>query len=234
MLTSQALVTSACQVAKVPGYLAKGGEFLNTILSDLAQCHDFPSARQTQVFNIGPNQGNGYNTQFYTLTLPNGVTYLRTKEVFYNVQGTIFYLDQIPISDYDKLFQGTGISNYPYWFTVNTEYTPPQMAFYPPPNIALTPTIRTQYLPADISSPETSSTVPWFPDQRFLRTRLVADLMAFTGDQRRKQFDMDATEMLTAYTKMVDDKEGYAQQVKLDRRMFRSVSDLKPTKTTGF
>ena len=124
------------------------------------------------------------------LALPSNVGYLRTKEVFYNVSGTIFYLDQIALADYDKLFQGTGISNYPYWYTVNTEPGlvggSPQMAFYPPPNLALQPTIRSQFVPNDIVTPETSASVPWFPDQRFLKTRLCADLMMLTGDQRRE------------------------------------------------
>jgi hypothetical protein len=232
--SSAQLVTDACQICKCPQFSAQAGRYLNTLLGDLAACYDFPSARQTNVLNIGPNAGTGYNVSFYQLNLPNGVTYLRTKEVFYNVSGTIFYLNQIPLSDYDKLFQGTGISNYPYWFTVNTEFSPPQMAFYPPPNLTLAVTIRTQFQPNDITTPETSASVPWFPDQRYLKTQLCADLMQLTGDQRKGKFDGDAMAMLTAYTKMVDDKEGYAMQVQLDRRMFRSTSDLKPTKTTGF
>lgn len=236
--TAQQLVTDACQICKAPNFAAQAGRYLNTILSTLAQCYDFPSARQTNVFNIGPSAGNGYNTSFYVLSLPNGVTYLRTKEVFYSVQGTIFPLDQISIADYDKLFQGTGISNYPYWYTVNTEPGltggSPQMAFYPPPNLSLQPTIRTQFQPNDITTPETSTSVPWFPDQRFIKTRLCADLMMLTGDNRRTQFDKDAVEMLNAYSKLVDDKENYATRVKLDRTVFRSTSDLKPTKTTGF
>jgi hypothetical protein len=232
--TSAQLVTDSCSICKCPGFAAQAGRFLNTMLSDLAQCYNFPSARQTNVFTIGPNAGTGYNTQFYPLNLPANVTYLRTAEVFYNVSGTIFFLDQIPIEDYDKLFQGTGISNYPYWYTVNTEFSPPQMAFYPPPNLSLAVTIRTQYQPNDIVTPETATAVPWFPDQRYIKTQLCADLMQLTSDTRKKQFDADAMAMLTAYTKMVDDKMNYAQQVKLDRRMFRSVSDLKPTKTTGF
>ena len=40
--------------------------------------------------------------------------------------------------------------------------------------------------------------------------------------------------MLNAYAKMADDVENFATIVKLDRTKFRSTSDLKPTKTTGF
>lgn len=232
--TAAQLCTDACQIAKIPGFTAQSGRYLNTILSDLAQNYDFPSARQTNVFSVTPNGGTGYSTLWYELTLPSDVTYLRTKEVFYNVNGTIFFLTQIPLSDYDKLFQGTGISNYPYWYTVNTEFDPPQMAFYPPTNNSLSVTIRSQYLPADISSPATSSSVPWFPNQRFLKTRLAADLMMLTGDPRKDNFAAQADAMLTAYIKMVDDKENFATTVQLDRRLFRSVSNLKPTKTTGF
>lgn len=236
--TAQQLVADCCSICKCPAFTAQAGRFLNTLLGDLAQCYDFPSNRQTNVFNIGPNAGNGYNTSFYVLALPAGVTYLRTKEVFYNVSGTIFFLDQIAIADYDKLFQGTGISNYPYWYTVNTEPGltggSPQMAFYPPPNLSLQPTIRSIFQPNDIVTPESSSSIPWFPDQRYIKTQLCADLMQLTGDQRKTQFDSDAMKMLNAYSKLVDDKENYATVVKLDRTKFRSTSDLKPTKTTGF
>ena len=241
-LTAAQICTYARQAARCPGYTNQSGDFLNRILESLAQNYDLPNARYTYVnFPIGPNAGNGYNTQFYVLDLSvigPGVTYLRTKEVFYQQQGTIFFISQIALENYDKLFQGTGISNYPYWFTVNVEPTLtggfPQMAFYPPPNLSLLPTIRLQYQPADIATPENSSAIPWFPNQKYLITQLTADLMLLTGDQRQAQYDASARDQLLHYMKMDDDNEGFAQVVKLDPTRFRSVSDLKPTKTTGF
>lgn len=239
MATAQTICQLARQIAKCPGFGVQSGALLNFILENLAQSYDFPSARQTlQDFIIGPNAGNGYNTQFYQLPLPDSTVYLRTKEVFYNVMGTIFYPNEIALANYDKLFQGTGISNYPYWYTVNVEPTlqptAPQMAFYPPPNLSLSLTIRLQYRPNDISSPETSSAIPWFPNQKYLVTELAAELMKITSDARQESFSKQALDQLTAYTKLVDDKENYAQVVILDPNRFRSVSDLKPTKTTGF
>jgi hypothetical protein len=239
MATASSICQQARQIAKCPGWTIQSGQKLQQVLENLAQSYDLPSARQTlQNFIIGPNAGNGYNNQFYILPLPDGASYLRTKEVFYNVDGTIFYPNQIPLEQYDKLFQGLGISNYPYNYTVNVEPTLPrgypQMAFYPPPNLSLSLTIRLQYQPIDIVSPEAALDIPWFPNTKYLVTETAAELMKITGDNRQSQFSSDALGILTAYTKMVDDKENYAQRVKLDPSMFRSVSDLKPTKTTGF
>lgn len=205
----------------------------------MALKYDCPESRQTVTLSISGNGGNGDNSQFYLLTLPSSALYLRTKEVFYSVSGTIFYLSQLGLPNYDKLFQGPGISNYPYWYSVNTQgegdaQTIPQMAFYPPPNLALSLTVRLQYLPPDIATPASSSAVPWFRDQQYLYTQIAAEIMGLTGDTRRDQFRRDASEMLNAYLKMIDDKENFANTVIKDPNRFRNVSALRPTKTTGF
>lgn len=233
-------MTLATQIAKAPGFTSQAGIMLNRIQSSLALDFDCPESRQTlNPLTISPNGGDGQNTQFYKLALPTSALYLRTKEVFYSVSGTIFYLNQLGLPNYDKLFQGPGISNYPYWYSVDTEGTGssqaiPQMAFYPPPNLSLALTVRLQYLPPDITTPSSSSSVPWFRDQQYLYTKLAAELMGLTGDARRDQFNADAKGMLLAYLKMIDDRENYAQTVIKDPNRFRNVASLRPTKTTGF
>jgi hypothetical protein len=240
-LTAGSIITDACQIAKCPGMTLQAGDFLNEILSTISQIYDFPEAQQLLTLTVGPNLGSAPGTpqpfQWYPLVLPAGGLYLRTKEVFYNVQGTIFFLNQLLKEQYDQLFQGQGISNYPYWYVVDQTPplpTPPQMAFYPPPNISLTVYVRVQYQPADIPNPVGSTAVPWLRNRRYLVTRLAADMMQITGDSRRGEFDASATAQMDKYLVMIDDKENVATTVRLDPLRFRQPQALAPTKTTGF
>lgn len=259
-LTADRIVTLACQIAKCPGFTTQAQEFLNLVLEDLAQNYDFPSAAYTfHNFAVGPNSGTGTGTptgQWYNLELPassvlvqNNATYLRTHAVFYSVSGSIFYLNQLPLDKYDQLFQGQGISNYPYWYVVDPTGSPYlatiQMAFYPPPNLSLSLTIRNQYQPNAITTAQfaAGNVVPWFPNQNILITATAYRLMQITGDQRLPQYHAmlygdpkhpGDNGMIGKYLLMVGDKENYAVQVKLDPLLFRSVTNLKPTKTTGF
>lgn len=236
-LQAQQIVTNALQIAKAPGFKTQAGQFLNSLLSSIARNYDFPQAQQLITLNVGPNGGTAITPaqpfQWYPLPLVGG-TWLRTKEVFYNQQGVIFWLNQLDKAEYDQLFQGQGISNYPYWYVVDTTVSPPQMAFYPPPNVNLVMFIRVQFQPADISNPETSTTAPWFPDDRFLTTQLAADVMQITGDSRKNEYRADAADQFKSCLLMIDDKENVAQVVKLDPLRFRAQQNLSPTKQTGF
>jgi hypothetical protein len=217
------IVTLATQVSRTPGYTAQAGEMLNAILADLCQQYDFDFIRQTTTLNIGP--GSAY------YVLP--ADHYRTREVFYNVQGTIFFLYQIPLEDYDQAFAGPGVNNYPQSYAVDVAADPNNMYFWPPPAISLSVTVRYQPQKADITTPESSSTVPWFPNQRYLIKKLAADLMMLSGDKRMNEFEKDAQEILKNFLSMDDDKENYAQTVKLDGRRFRGSAKLRPTKVTG-
>lgn len=253
------IVTQACQIAKCPAFTTQAQVRLNALLQTLAQTYDFPSAAYTfNNFAISANGGNGTGTatspgtSWYTLALPTssnlyrtGARYLRTHSMFYSVNGTIFYLSQLPLDDYDKLFQGPGISNYPEWYCVDTtgdpQFNTPQVAFWPPPNIPLTLTIRNQYQPNDIATANFSTTVVWFPNTDLLIDMLAEKMMMYSGDKRQQEFynriygvPNGDPGTLSRYLKMQDDKEGYAMTIKLDRRRFRSVNGLPPTKQTGF
>ena len=256
-LTADRIVTLACQIAKAPNFVSQGRDFLNRVQEDLAQNYDFPSAAYTfQGFVVSPNGGTGTGTpagQWYDLALPassvliqNGAVYLRTHAVFYSVSGSIFYLDQLPLDKYDRLFQGMGISNYPYWYVVDATGSPNlasiQMAFYPPPNLSLSLTIRNQYQPNDITAAQfdAGTHVPWFPNQNILITATAWRLMQLTGDTRTTEYYQmlyggpNTDGMIGKYLKMVGDKENYAVTVKRDPLLFKSLVDLKPTKTTGW
>lgn len=257
-LFASQIVTNSCQTAKCPGFTTIGQNELNSILGSLAQDYDFPSAAFTFTnFAISPNGGNGTGTStsagtnWYLLKLPananpilNNAVYLRTKEVFYSVQGAIFYLNQVPTEDYDRYFQGSGITNYPYSYCVDTTGAPnlatSQMSFYPPPLTSLSLTIRNQYQPNDIATANFASTVPWFPNQPLLQDMLTERMMGYSGDTRKDEWhrriygdpSINDPGMLSRYAKMMGDNENYAMQVKLDPRRFQNPNRLPATKLT--
>jgi hypothetical protein len=217
------IVNLALQAGRgTSGYTSQAGQFLNLILSFLAQTYDFDEVRKTTTINL-----TGSSASY---SLPTD--YLRSREVFYNVNGTIFYLNQIPLEEYDQAFIGPGINDYPEQFATQIESG--LIYFWPPPNLSLAVTLRYQSQPADIFMPETSSTIPWFLNQQYLIKRLTADIAMLTDDTRHQTLVAEAEKILEKFLMMSDDKEGYAQQVTLDRRRFRSFGALKPTKVTGF
>jgi hypothetical protein len=254
--TAAEIVTLACQIAKCPGFVSQGQQLLNRWLETLAQNYDFPSAAYTfHNYTIGVNAGTGPGLpagSWYNLELPassvlvqSQARYLRTHSVFYNVSGTIFYLAQIPLQDYDSLFQGQGISNYPYWYASDTTGAPAlataQMAFYPPPQQQLQLTIRNQYQPNDITD---FTGVPWFPNQDILIDGTAMGLMRITGDKRYQEFynrlhgsgiPGGDPGTISRQLKLTDDVENFARRVQLDRRYFKGAGfNLPPTKFTGF
>jgi hypothetical protein len=222
-LTSAQIVDQACQIAKSTAS-AKAGQLLNSILNQLALTYDFDLLRAATTLSVSAASAS--------YSLP--ADYLRQREVFYNVLGTIFYLNQIPLSDYDQAFLGPGINNYPEWFATDMSASPPLMYFWPPPNQSLSVIVKYSRLPADITTPETSTSVPWFPVSLYLITRLAAELMAPTDDARRQNFLKEAASILDKYLMMDDDQTGFSRQVTKDARQFRNTSGLKPTKQTGF
>lgn len=225
--TSQQIVQRACYIAKAPGFVAQAGQYLNLILQDLCQTYDFDFIRELQTLNVIPLAN-------LTSGLPQGYAmnadHLRTREVFYYVGGQPFYLAQMPIERFDQLFNGPGVSNYPENYSIRTETAPYTMYLYEPPQIPLTVFVRYQPQMPDITTPESSSVVPWFPNQKYLLKQLTADLMAETDDARQEKYEGQARMILDKFLMMKDDKENYAQTVKLDPLRFGNRSSLKPTK----
>lgn len=225
-LTSAQIVAAALDIVKAPGYTLRAGQFLNMLLQHLAQVYDFDVVRETTTINVSGSQGVGpYN-------LP--ADYLRGREVFYTQSGVPFFLTQYPLEQYDQFTSVSGISDYPKNFTTDMSPEPPIIYFWPPPTFAIGITVRYQPQPADIASPETSATVPWFPDQRYLVTQLAADIMLVVDDDRADATSAKASRLLDHYLMSKDDKEGYAMQVSLDRRSFRSNRNLPASKLLGY
>lgn len=217
-LTAQQIVTQACQIAKCPLFTSQAGNALNYILAELATNHDFWIIRKTTTINI-----TGASPSY---TLP--ADYFRAKEVFYTSNGVPFYLNQIPLEEYDALTQNTGGASFPYSYA--TDPNSSLIYFYPNPVISVAVTLRYQSLPADITTPQSSSAIPWFPYSRYLVHAVATELMKITDDTRYPKFVKDGDDMLLAYKKMDNDDQNYATQVKLDRRYFKPASSARPTK----
>ena len=94
----------------------------------------------------------------------------------------------------------------------------------------------------DITMPETSATVPWFPNTNYLVRRLAGEMMMLTDDDRapaylsaeEEQFPNGAGVILRRYLTMQDDPEGRVKRVHLDRRFFKGPTQLKNTKIVGW
>lgn len=235
--SAKQLVSLASQISKVnTGMAPQVGQFLNMILAEYAQTMDLDSIRKSTTFNVsGRYTGIGFNNSGYQLP----TDYLREVQVFYNVNGTIFDLDQISLEKYNTLFQSPGIANYPESFATDisqqavSTYGSPLIYFWPPPAIPLSINLLYRPQTTDITTPEASNIIPWFPNQRILLRDLCVDACVLSDDSRAAEFKKDVEERMRKYLIMDDDKEGYAQTVKLDRQLFRPTRDLPPTKQTS-
>lgn len=232
--TASQLVSLACQVCNVPGRASQVGQFLNIILAHYAQIIPEDQIRKTTFLNIGPQTTIPY---FYALP----TDYLRYYDVFYLVDGEPFYLDPMELKDLDKQYIGNGIDNYPERFATDVSQNPqstagssPSITFYPPPAVPIQVTVRYYPQTADITTPETSSTIPWFPNQLVLLQDLCAKAMWLSDDARRAGFKEEVEENIKKYVSISDDKSGFAQRVTLDPNAFRPRSNFPPSKKTGF
>lgn len=218
-LTNAEIITRACSIAKAPGYRVQAGQYLNMTLASLCQTYDFDYIKKTQTISLNNNAGYALSSD-----------HLRTKEVFYNVNGAIFYLFQIPIETYHSLFVGPGATNYPNKYAVDVSTSPYTILFYPPPSITQDVTVNYYPQMADIATPETSSATPWFHNQEYLITKIAACLMLETDDDRQQSFDARAEKILSGVLDMEDDKEGFAPTIKLSRERFRTGQNQNPNK----
>lgn len=230
MLTAAQLVTLAAQICQIPGKTAYVGQLLNLVLANYALTLDDDILRKTTTLVIGPTADIPH---FYDL--PSD--YDRYYDIFYNVNGSVFYLNQFELKDLDKAYTASGIDSYPEWFATDvSEQDNPQpvIAFYPPPAQSLTLTIRYRPKHTDITTPESSSTVPWFNNQLILLKDLCVQAGDVADDTRTVRWEAEVERRMRKYLIMDDDKEGYSQSVQLDPRNFRLRGNLPPSKKLGF
>lgn len=248
-LTAQQIITLACQDAKTPGFTSQAGQFLNMILGDLCQAYDFEVARKTFYFNFNPGLVStvpGSNSLYGSGPYPLPSDYLRAagkKSIFWTLLGVPYFMVPLDIDEYDSAVQQAGINGYPWAYATDLSLgdqadagqTSPQLYVYSPPNGAYPVTVRYFCQMPDIATPESSATVPWFPNQAYLRRRVAAELMGIADDDRQPVWMEQAEDLLQSYLKLKDDKSNRAQTVSLDRRRFgQSYGRLKNTKSIGW
>ena len=243
--TASTIVTLACQIAKCPGYTTQAGQLLNMILSDLCQTYDFDAAKKTYYFNFNPGLVASVGNSIYgSGPYPLPADYLRAikGEVFWTLNGVVYDMIPCDLAEFDHLVQQAGTQSYPYIFATDTslnDNATPVAYVYSPPSGAYPVTVRYFSQMADIATPATSSTVPWFQNQDYLLTRLAGELMRLTGDDRMSEYlgesPTGAQGILKRFLMLKDDNENRAKSLSLDRRSFGTAyNNLPNTKLIGW
>lgn len=232
--SAAAIVALACQAAKGTKYTVQAGQLLNVILQSLNQDYDLDVARGKFTFNFVADNGSGL-TGGGPINLATDYLRCEPEDFFYMVNGVPYVPVNIDLAEYDALAKLPGTASYPYNYATDLSQTPPVLYLYPPSSGAYAATMRYRRQMPDITTPETSSTVPWFPNQGYLIKMLTALVMDLTGDTRAAATALAAEGMLLKYLNLKDDHEARAQTVKLDKRRFGlNWSRLPNTKALGW
>lgn len=254
-LQAQQICALARENAACPGFTSQSGQLLNSILSDLCQVYDLDVARANFAFNFNPSQINSQGQAYQNL--PS--TYLRGIQngSYYTISGVPYPM--IPcdfIEEYNMLIEQAGLSNFPVYWATDMSLTGvansatgsggslvPVALFWQVPSGAYPANIYFYSQMPDITTPETSTAVPWFPNQNYLIRELSGRLCQLTDDERADPFlssDEDrypqgSGVILRKFLTQVNDRSTRVKQVQLDRRRFgASFSRIKNTKTIGW
>ncbi len=229
-ISAQQIVQDAATIAKAPGFTQIAGRQLNLVLNDLCLHRDLKLNRvkSSIALTVGSNG-----------PFPLTADYLRTYDLFYTVNNFPYFLFPMGQDQFDALFKDPSVANYPYAFatdlTNQATQTAGQLSIYPQSTTALTLTHRYMINRADIASPESSATVPWFPDQDYLVRATAARLMDITDDARRERLMKDCEDMLKTHLIMGDgDEQNVVKSVKLDPQRFHVNRSLRPTKLNPY
>jgi hypothetical protein len=254
-LTAQQICALARQVAKAPGYVSQSGQLLNMILADLCQTYNLEITRKTHYFTFDPGIVAPEGMSIYgsgPYDLPSDFLRMEDDEsAIFNIgDGVPRLLIPCDLTQFDMLVQQAGNQSYPCILAIDmspvdavqqgTDPGVPQGYVWPPPSGQYAAQFRYFCQMPDIDTPETSTTVPWFPNQSYLQTRLAGELMRITDDDRMPTFlgdgDEGAQGILTRYLKLKDNRNNRAQSVRLDRRSFggSNFANLPNTKTLGW
>lgn len=225
MLTASQICTLVGQIAKCPGMSSQIGQSLNTVLVSLALQQDLDLVRRQTTITLT----TGASPSSYALP----ANYLRARKFFYYINGAPF--DMIPQPLETILLQYTNIDNvdYPYWFATDTNTSNNLIYVYPNPVVQLSATLIYFDSATEIATPESSATVPWYPDQDFLINETARRMMRITDDERIGIFKADSDETQRRTLRLLNDPEGRAVCVKRDPNTFRNVQNVKPTKVEG-
>ena len=170
---------------------------------------------------------------------PLATDYLRTYDLFYTVNNFPYFLYPLSQEQYDQLFKDPSIANYPYAWTTNLTNQQTQGAgqlfIFPQSTTALALTHRYMVAMPDITTPESSSTIPWFQDQNYLIQATAARLMNSTDDARHDKFNAECENMLRTHLIIGEgDEQQVVKEIKLDPRRFHMNRTLRPTKLNPY
>ncbi len=230
-LQAQQIVSLACSIAKCPGFTAQGGQMLNMALEDLWLHRDLKINRVTAPINVAANNNGPF---------PLEADYLRTYDLFFSQNNLPYFLHPISIEQYDQEFKDPSIANYPYEFATillpedqrQAASSAGSLFIYPQSSGQITLTHRYMVMRPDISAPETSTAIPWFPDSDYLIKATACRLMDISDDTRKDKFLQDCENMLRTHLIMEGDEQQVVKSVRLDPRRFHTNRTLKPTKLT--
>lgn len=229
MITSQQIVADACAIARAPGFTALGGRSLNLVLNDLTLHRDLKVNRKKTTF-IAQAGANG--------PFSLGSDYLRTYDMWYEVNNFPYFLFPLGQDQYDQLFKDPSIANYPYAYATDLGSAATQsnvaVFIYPQSNSQLTIQHRYMVNRPDIPAPESSAVIPWFQDQDYLIHATSTRIMKITGDERYGQFVEAGEKMLRIHLIMDGDEQQVARGIKLDPQRFHLNRNLRPTKISPY
>lgn len=230
-LQAQQIVQMACTIAKCPGFTSQGGQFLNLVLDDLCLHRDLKMNRETQPITVQANNNGPWALE---------ADYLRTYDLFFQQNNLPYFLNPISIEEYDQEFKDPSIANYPYEYatilydsaTAIANGSAGQLFIYPQSSGQITLTHRYMQSRPAIATPETSTVIPWFPDQDYLIKATAARLMEISDDTRYDSFIARCDDMLRTHLIMEGDEQAVVKHVRLDPRAFHVNRVLRPTKIT--
>lgn len=230
-LQAQQIVQLARSIAKCPGFTQQSGQCLNLVLDDLCLHRDLKMNRETQPITVNTNSNGPFALE---------ADYLRTYDLFFQQNNLPYFLHPISIEEYDQEFKDPSIANYPYEFatilydaaTAAAIGSAGQLFIYPQSSGQITLTHRYMQSRPPIAAPETSSAIPWFPDQDYLIKATAVRLMEITDDTRHDAFAAQCEGMLRTHLIMEGDEQSVVKSVRLDPRRFHTNRTLKPTKIT--
>lgn len=227
-LSAAQIVADACQIAKCPGFTAQGGRNLNLVLIDLCK-RNLKVNLAVQSINATVNSNGPFNLES---------DYLRTYDLFYLIDGEPYFLNPASLRQYDAETNKVQISDYPYEWATDLSAVATggvgKLYIYPQSNTGLTLTHRYFKKQSEITTPETSQTVPWFEDQDYLVQAVAARLMRITDDARYDGYMARAEQMLALHLLTEGDEQQVVKEVQLDPRRFAVRNSLRPTKINPY
>jgi hypothetical protein len=228
-LTCAQIITLALQDSRknVPfasggGFSSQAGQLFQMILDDLCYKHDLKvNLASADIALTGiPTPPNFIGSTPGVGPYPLPADYLRMDqdEVTYSVGGAPHKMINDDLSNIDLLGLLPTSASFPDIFATDFSSAPPSLFVWPPPIGLINVNIRYFRLQPSIPTPESAATVPWFPDQLYLKSRLTGELLK--PGAAAKPFLEESQLLLNQFLKLEDDSEGRAIIMKMDERQF--------------